>query len=83
MCSSDLDIAREFSVGQDEIVMANPEVDRWLPGKDTDVYLRIGHDNFILSHTEFPGNVDQRIFLAGFGMADFADEIATIDRKIK
>jgi len=25
-------IAREFSLGQDEIVMANPDVDRWLPG---------------------------------------------------
>jgi L,D-transpeptidase ErfK/SrfK len=34
-----IDIAREFSVGQDEIVMANPEVDRWLPGKDTDVLI--------------------------------------------
>lgn len=27
-----IDIARKFSLGQDEIVMANPKVDRWLPG---------------------------------------------------
>jgi L,D-transpeptidase ErfK/SrfK len=32
-----IDIAREYSVGQDEIVMANPEVDRWLPGRGTRV----------------------------------------------
>lgn len=34
-----IDIAREFSIGQDEIVMANPKVDRWLPGRDTSVLL--------------------------------------------
>jgi len=32
-----LDIARRFDVGQDEIVLANPDVDRWLPGADTQV----------------------------------------------
>lgn len=32
-----LDVAREFSLGQDEIVMANPTVDRWLPGEGTEV----------------------------------------------
>ncbi|MEW6038602.1 MAG: L,D-transpeptidase family protein [Pseudomonadota bacterium] len=32
-----IDIAREYSVGQDEIVMANPKVDRWLPGAGTRV----------------------------------------------
>ncbi len=30
-----LDIARQFSIGQDEIVLANPRVDRWIPGEDT------------------------------------------------
>lgn len=30
-----LDIARRFDIGQDEIVRANPEVDRWLPGAGT------------------------------------------------
>ncbi|QSA99058.1 L,D-transpeptidase family protein [Methylococcus sp. EFPC2] len=34
-----IDIAREFSVGQDEIVMANPKVDRWLPGAGAKVLL--------------------------------------------
>jgi L,D-transpeptidase ErfK/SrfK len=34
-----IDIARENSIGQDEMVMANPKVDRWLPGRDTLVLL--------------------------------------------
>lgn len=34
-----IDIAHQFSVGQDEIVMANPTVDRWLPGKGTQVLI--------------------------------------------
>jgi len=32
-----LDIAREFDLGQNEILLANPEVDRWLPGENTKV----------------------------------------------
>jgi L,D-transpeptidase ErfK/SrfK len=32
-----IDIAREFSLGQDEIVMANPTVDRWIPGDGKEV----------------------------------------------
>ena len=32
-----LDIAREFDIGQNEILLLNPTVDRWLPGKDTPV----------------------------------------------
>jgi L,D-transpeptidase ErfK/SrfK len=28
-----LDIARRFEVGQEEILLANPDVDRWLPGE--------------------------------------------------
>lgn len=34
-----IDIARENSVGQDEIVMANPKVDRWLPKGGTEVLI--------------------------------------------
>ncbi len=34
-----LDIARQFDVGQNEIVHANPSVDRWLPGENTKIYL--------------------------------------------
>jgi L,D-transpeptidase ErfK/SrfK len=34
-----IDIARDFSVGQDEIVMANPTVDRWLPGDGKEVLI--------------------------------------------
>ena len=34
-----LDIARRFHLGHDEIVIANPEVDRWLPGEGTPITL--------------------------------------------
>jgi len=34
-----LDIARRFDIGQDEIVLANAQVDRWLPGEDTEVVI--------------------------------------------
>jgi len=30
-----LDIAREFDIGQNEILLANPDIDRWLPGEKT------------------------------------------------
>ncbi|MEM6581742.1 MAG: L,D-transpeptidase family protein [Pseudomonadota bacterium] len=32
-----LDIARRYGLGQEQIVRANPEVDRWLPGEGTKV----------------------------------------------
>lgn len=34
-----IDIARENSLGQDEIVMANPDVDRWMPRGGTKVLI--------------------------------------------
>lgn len=34
-----LDIARRFHLGHDEIVIANPGVDRWLPGDGTPIIL--------------------------------------------
>ncbi len=34
-----LDIARQFDLGQEEILLANPDVDRWMPGEGTDVTL--------------------------------------------
>ena len=34
-----LDIARRFDIGQDEIVLANPGVDRWLPREGTEVVI--------------------------------------------
>lgn len=40
-----IDIAHDHSVGQDEIVMANPGVSRWLPGEGTKVLIP---DRFIL-----------------------------------
>jgi L,D-transpeptidase ErfK/SrfK len=38
-----LDIARRHGIGQDEIVAANPTVDRWLPGEGTAVVLPTRH----------------------------------------
>jgi L,D-transpeptidase ErfK/SrfK len=32
-----LDVARRFDIGQDEIVLANKHVDRWLPGEGTEI----------------------------------------------
>ena len=34
-----LDIARRYDIGQDEILHANPEVDRWIPGAGTKVVI--------------------------------------------
>jgi L,D-transpeptidase ErfK/SrfK len=40
-----LDIAREYDIGQNEILHANPDVDRWLPANNSDVTLP---DRYIL-----------------------------------
>ncbi len=34
-----LDIARRNDIGQEQILRANPEVDRWLPGGGTEVII--------------------------------------------
>lgn len=34
-----LDIARRYGIGQEEILHANPDVDRWLPGAGTEVII--------------------------------------------
>ncbi len=34
-----LDVARRYGIGQEEIVRANPDVDRWLPGAGTPVVI--------------------------------------------
>lgn len=38
-----LDIARKFNIGQNEILLVNPSVDRWLPGEDTKVHIPNSH----------------------------------------
>ncbi len=38
-----LDIARTHDIGQEEIVLANPRVDRWLPGDGTEVTIPSWH----------------------------------------
>jgi len=49
-----LDIARRFDLGQNEILLANPDVDRWLPGEGTKVVLPA---RFILPRAERKGIV--------------------------
>ncbi len=49
-----LDIARRFDVGQNEIVLANPEVDRWMPREGTRVLLP---KRYILPNTKHSGLV--------------------------
>ncbi len=55
-----LDIAREFDIGQNEIVLANPKVDRWLPGKGTKVRIpnsrllpKTPHEGVVLNLPEY------------------------------
>jgi len=49
-----LDIARRFDIGQDEIVLANSQVDRWLPGEGTEVIIP---SRYILPRAERTGLV--------------------------
>lgn len=49
-----IDIAVEHHLGQDEIVLANPTVDRWLPGEGTPVRIPT---SFILPNTPRQGIV--------------------------
>lgn len=49
-----LDIARRFDIGQDEIVLANPDVDRWLPPAGTEVVIP---GRYILPRAERSGIV--------------------------
>jgi L,D-transpeptidase ErfK/SrfK len=49
-----LDIARQYDLGQQEILLANPTVDRWLPGKSTEVVLP---GEYILPRAERKGVV--------------------------
>ncbi len=37
------DIARRFNLGYDELMLANPDIDPWLPGEDSIVYLPTQH----------------------------------------
>jgi L,D-transpeptidase ErfK/SrfK len=49
-----LDIARRYDLGQNEILLANPSVDRWLPEKNSVVVLP---NRFILPNVERTGLV--------------------------
>jgi L,D-transpeptidase ErfK/SrfK len=55
-----LDIAREFDLGQNEILLANPTVDRWMPGDNTKVRIpnsrllpNTPHDGVVLNLPEY------------------------------
>lgn len=55
-----LDIARNYDIGQNEILMANPKVDRWLPGENTKIRIpnsrllpSTPHEGAVLNLPEF------------------------------
>lgn len=55
-----LDIARTYNLGQNEIVLTNPKVDRWLPGEGTKVIIPISrllpdtpHTGLVLNLAEY------------------------------
>ncbi len=55
-----LDIARDYDLGQNEILLANPNVDRWLPGEGTSVKIpnarllpEVPHEGLVLNLPEF------------------------------
>lgn len=55
-----LDIARDYDIGQNEIVQVNPEVDRWLPGAGTQVRIPTSrlfpnapHEGLVLNLPEY------------------------------
>jgi L,D-transpeptidase ErfK/SrfK len=55
-----LDIARAYNLGQNEIVLTNPSVDRWLPGEGTKVSIpgtrllpQTPHTGLVLNLAEF------------------------------
>ena len=55
-----LDIARKFDLGQNEILLANPTVDRWMPGENTKVRIPNSrllpdtpHEGVVLNLPEF------------------------------
>lgn len=68
-----LDIARDYDIGQNEIIMANPRVDRWLPGAGTRVRIpnsrllpAAPHEGLVLNLPEyrlyyFPKNQPQSV----------------------
>jgi L,D-transpeptidase ErfK/SrfK len=49
-----LDIARRYGIGQDEMLLANPHVNRWLPQDDAEVILPL---RFIIPQAERTGLV--------------------------
>lgn len=49
-----LDVARRYDLGQNEILLANPDIDRWIPGEGTRVTLPA---RFILPSAERKGVV--------------------------
>ena len=55
-----LDVARTYDMGQNEILLANPGVDRWLPGNGSKIKVSIGyllpdtdHDGVVLNLAEY------------------------------
>ena len=73
-----LDIARRFDIGQDEIVLANRQVDRWLPGDKTPVLIP---SRYILPRAERRGIIlnvpEMRLYYFPPAVAGTPEEVQT------
>lgn len=71
-----LDIARKFDLGQNEILLANPTVDRWMPGQGTKVRIPNQH---LLPNTVHKGIV---LNLPEFRLYYYPEQIRTGFRSV-
>jgi L,D-transpeptidase ErfK/SrfK len=73
-----LDIAREHGIGQEEIIIANPQVDRWMPGAGTLVTIPNQH---VLPDAPRSGLVlnlpEMRLYLFQDDPQGFGDTVVT------
>ncbi len=71
-----LDIARDFDIGQNEILLANPTVDRWLPGANTKVIIP---NRRLLPDTPHEGVV---LNLAEYRLYYYPEQVAGQPRRV-
>jgi L,D-transpeptidase ErfK/SrfK len=73
-----LDIARRHGIGQEEILIANPEVDRWIPGRGTRVLVP---SRYILPDAPRDGLIlnlpEMRLYYFSQGSQDLSPQIYT------
>ncbi len=77
-----LDIARRFDIGQNEILMANPSVDRWLPADGAEVTIP---SSYILPRADRVGLVlnvpEMRLYYYPPSIPDLPERRADLSRE--